>query len=116
LSSIGTLNYSLFVDLGGNTNVNLNFYHYVGETEVYPIMSAAAKGSIEMINLVLMNRTLDIQVINNSGVNAFWIACMYGHGDVMKTLAQKGINIFCTNKSKVNALHLAVNKGHLHVV
>jgi hypothetical protein len=46
--------------LGGNRNVNLNFFHYVGETEVYPIMSAAAKGSLEMIDLVLMNKTVDI--------------------------------------------------------
>lgn len=60
MTSIGTLNYSLFVDLGGNSSVNLNFFHYVGDTEVYPIMSAAAKGSVEMINLVLMNKTIDI--------------------------------------------------------
>ena len=41
---------------------------------------------------------------------------MYGHGNVMKILAKKGINIFCTNLKKINALHLAVNKGHLSIV
>ena len=60
MSSIETLNYSLFVDLGGTHNVNLNFYNKVGESIVYPIMSAAAKGSTKMIELCLMNKTLDI--------------------------------------------------------
>lgn len=60
MSSIETLNYSLFVDLGGTTNVNLNFHSQVGDSIVYPIMSAAAKGSREMIELCLMNKTIDI--------------------------------------------------------
>ena len=97
MSSIETLNYSLFVDLGGTTNVNLNFYSQIGDSIVYPIMSAAAKGSKEMIELCLMNKTMDIQVVNNLGVNAFWVACMYGHGLAMRILAEAGIYLFCTN-------------------
>ena len=97
MSSIETLNYSLFVDLGGTTNVNLNFYSQTGDSIVYPIMSAAAKGSKEMIELCLMNKTIDIQVVNNLGVNAFWVACMYGHGVAMRILAEAGIYLFCTN-------------------
>jgi ankyrin repeat protein len=97
MSSIETLNYSLFVDLGGTTNVNLNFYSQIGDSIVYPIMSAAAKGSKEMIELCLMNKTMDIQVVNNLGVNAFWVACMYGHGVAMRILAEAGIYLFCTN-------------------
>ena len=62
-------------------------------------MSAAAKGSEEMMKLVLMNKNIDIQVVNDDGVNAYWIACMYGHGIVMNTLAEHGINLFCINKS-----------------
>lgn len=116
MSSIETLNYSLFVDLGGTTNTNLNFYSQVGDSIVYPIMSAAAKGSKEMIELCLMNKTIDIQVINNLGVNAFWVACMYGHGGAMRILAEAGIYLFCTNQNKVNALHLAVNRNHVHIV
>lgn len=34
----------------------------------------------------------------------------------MKILAQKGINIFCTNLKNINVLHLAVSKGHLSIV
>jgi ankyrin repeat protein len=43
-------------------------------------MAAAAKGSEEMIRLILMNKTLDVNLTNEQGVNAFWIACLYGHG------------------------------------
>jgi ankyrin repeat protein len=79
-------------------------------------MSAAAKGSKEMIELCLMNKSLDLQVVNNLGVNAFWIACMYGHGVAMGLLAEAGIYLFCTNRNNVNALHLAVNRNHVHIV
>lgn len=79
-------------------------------------MVAAAKGSLEMINLVLMNKTVDIEVKNESGVNAFWIACNYGHGGVMRKLAELGINIFCFNEQRINSLHLAVTKDHLSIV
>jgi ankyrin repeat protein len=78
--------------------VDLNFYRKIGNMHLYPIMFAAAKGSLEMINLVLMNKTVDIEVKNESGVNAFWIACNYGHGSVMRKLAELEINIFCCNE------------------
>ena len=79
-------------------------------------MSAASKGSLEMLDLILTNRNIDIQIKNENGVNAFWIACLYGHGDTMKTLAEKDIDIFCTNPSKVNVLHLATNKNYKNIV
>lgn len=87
MNSIETLNYSLFTDLGGTTHIDLNFYKKIGNTVIYPIMCAAAKGSTEMIELCLLNKTLDLQVANNQGVNSFWVACLYGHGSAMKILA-----------------------------
>ena len=53
---------------------------------------------------------------NESGVNAFWIACMYGHGQLMRTLSDKGINVLCKNERKINALHLAVDKNYVSIV
>ena len=41
---------------------------------------------------------------------------MYGHGTVMKKLAEKGSDIFITNKEKVNVLHLAIYKDNLSIV
>ena len=116
MNSIETLNYSLFVDLGGSEDTDLNFKRKVGSTELYPIMSATAKGSEEMMRLILMNKTVEINQLNESGVNAFWVACMYGHGGLMKILADKGINIFCKNNKQVNALHLAVDKNAVGIV
>ena len=116
LGSIETLNYSLFVDLGGTSTADLNFYRRIGHSKVYPIMSAAAKGSEEMINLILQNKNLDIQVKNENGVNSFWMACFYGHSIVMKRLAETGIDIFSTNHKQVNALHVAVTKNHKLIV
>lgn len=116
MNSIETLNYSLFVDIGGSVDTDLNFKRKVGSTELYPIMSATAKGSEEMMRLILMNKTVEINQLNESGVNAFWVACMYGHGGLMKILADKGINIFCKNSNGVNALHLAVEKNFVGIV
>lgn len=116
MNSIETLNYSLFVDLGGSVDTDLNFKRKVGSTELYPIMSATAKGSEEMMRLILMNKTVEINQVNESGVNAFWVACMYGHGGLMKILADKGINIFGKNSKEVNALHLAVEKNFVGIV
>lgn len=69
-----------------------------------------------MMKLVLSNKTIDIQVKNESGVNAFWIACMYGHGEVMNLLAEAGIDIMCANKHGINVLHLAVKQDHPQIV
>lgn len=80
----------------------------IGHSKVFPILSAAAKGSQEMMKLVLSNKTIDIQVKNEHGVNGFWIACMFGHGEVMSLLADAGIDIMCVNNLGVNVLHLAV--------
>ena len=80
----------------------------MGQSKVYPLLSAAAKGSPEMVKLVLQNPNLDIDIRNEAGVNAFWIACMFGHGQVMSLLANAGLDIMCVNNQGVNVLHLAI--------
>lgn len=45
------------------------------------------------MELVLKNKGVDIQIKDNSGINAFWIACMFGHGELMNLLANKGIDV-----------------------
>ena len=43
-----------------------------------------------------------------SGVNAIWLACFYGNGEIMSLLAEAGADLFATNKKKINIMHLAV--------
>ena len=84
---------------------------------VYPIMTAVAKGDVDMITVMLMNKTLDINVIDlESGINSFWLACLYGHGEIMSILADSGIDIFVSNRSKMNVMHLAIMKNHIDIV
>lgn len=78
---------------------------------------AVSKGNIEMMNLVLMNQTVDIDYRDKvSGINAFWLACLCGHGHIMKILAEKGIDVLCSNQEGTNALHLAVTENNIPIV
>lgn len=81
-----------------------------------PIHLAATKGSSEMMLLLLKNPMIDIQVTNEAGVNAFWIACRCGHGNLMQILAERGIDIMITNDKGINVLHLAVIKNYDYIV
>jgi ankyrin repeat protein len=69
-----------------------------------------------MLELILINRTLNLNVTNEQGINAFWIACLYGHGTVMRVLAENGIDIFTSNHFGINVLHLAVSKNYVTIV
>jgi ankyrin repeat protein len=80
-------------------------------------MIAAAKGNIEMMNLILMNNSIDINAkIKDHNINSFWIACMCKQGKIMKILAEAGIDIYQSNKNGLNALHLAVITNELEIV
>jgi hypothetical protein len=36
---------------------------------------------------------------------------LFGHGTIMKKLAEKGSDLFVTNKDEINVLHLAIYKN-----
>ena len=60
---------------------------------------------------------MDINVKDEeTGINSFWLACLYGHGHLMRVLAELGIDIFACNNNKINVLHLAVLKNHVQIV
>ena len=59
---------------------------------------------------------MDIQVKNERGSNAFWIACLYGHGNLMKLLSETPIDMMCTNIKGINVFHLAVIKNYVKIV
>ena len=50
---------------------------------------------------------IDINKQDEEGVNAFWIAARCGHGDIMRVLAQHGIDIYNADPKGNNALHIS---------
>lgn len=45
------------------------------------------------MRLMLENKMIELNKKDEDGLNAFWVACRYGHGDVMRVLAEKDIDI-----------------------
>jgi len=72
--------------------------------------------SSDFVKLMLENKFVDINMVNKFGLNSFWVACKYGHGGVMKVLAENGINIFNTNHKENNVLHVAAKKNYVNIV
>ena len=66
------------------------------------------------MKVILSNPTIDIHVVEkNTGVNAFWLATFYGHGEIMSLLAEAGIDIMIKhNKTLNNALHVACERKY----
>jgi len=56
---------------------------------------------------MLENKMIDINKQDEHGLNSFWIAAKHGHGDIMRVLAEHGIEIYNTDKKGNNALHLS---------
>ena len=50
---------------------------------------------------------IDINKQDEEGLNAFSIAAQYGNGEIMRILAERGIEIYNTDKKGNNALHLS---------
>jgi ankyrin repeat protein len=72
---------------------------------------AAAKGSEAFVSLMLQNKSLDINKKDSDGLNAFWIACYFGHGKVMSCLAEAGVDVFNIDPKGNNVLHIAARRG-----
>ena len=56
--------------------------------------------------LLLENKKIEINKTDEQGLNSFWIAARCGNGEVMRVLAEHGIDIYNTDKNGNNALHL----------
>lgn len=101
------------MDLGGVTYYDINCDAKNG----FPLKIAAAKGSEKFVRLMLENRMLDIQKKDAEGLNAFWVACRYGHGKVMRVLAEAGIDVNIVDKKEgLNVLHLACKYKFKNIV
>jgi ankyrin repeat protein len=65
------------------------------------------------MKLILENKMIDINKKDNEGLNSFWIACICGNGEVMKVLAERGIDIMNTDSKGNNVVHLAASHSNL---
>ena len=63
--------------------------------------------SENFVRLMLENKMIDINKKDELGLNSFWIAAKYGHGDIMRVLAEHGIEIYNTDSKGNNVLHLS---------
>ena len=59
------------------------------------------------MHLILENKMIDINKTDSEGLNSFWIAAICGNGEVMKILAERGIDIMNVDKYGNNVLHVA---------
>ena len=55
---------------------------------------------------MLENKRLEINKKDEQGLNSFWIAARTGNGEIMRVLAEHGVDIYNTDKNGNNVLHL----------
>ena len=65
-----------------------------------------------MVAALTRNINLNINMTNNEGLNALWIACSNGFSKIMVLLAAKKIDLMNKSEHGMNVLHLAVNKDY----
>lgn len=106
------------MDLGVAEQTNINFKIEMERNRFYPtIMFCASLGLVDCLKVILQNRNLDIDAIEEkSGTNAFWIAAFFGRGECMQLLAQAHIDILNRSKlTNMNALHIALQRKQYRV-
>jgi ankyrin repeat protein len=69
-----------------------------------------------MVELILRNKSLDVDSLDEDGTNCFWLASYYGYGEIMKLLAEAGADVLNFDKDGNNALHTACKKNNICVV
>lgn len=96
--------------MGGATTTDLNFS--ISVDGIFLLMIAAAKGYIDIIELMSNNSTLDVNKTDKNGVNAFWIAAWFGRVETMRKLLSMHVDPQATNQNGSNSLHISVKLGH----
>ena len=55
----------------------------------FAFLLAVVKNSMDIVKMILLNPSADIDMVDDeTGVNAFWLAAYYGHGDMLCLLAE----------------------------
>ena len=64
-----------------------------GQHSYYPIQLAAIKGNVELVRLLLQNKSVIADVRDQDNVSAYWHAAFYGHTEVM-TLLKPHVDVY----------------------
>ena len=88
--------------------------NYYDEKDDTPLMKAAGKGHLEMVDL-LISKGANINYATILGT-ALIGAAGGGHKEVVKILLHRGAGVNFSNNSGQTALHLAASSGHTEVV
>ena len=68
--------------------------------------------SINFIKYMLQNPNINLEKIDNNGVNVLWIACSLGLTAIVQLYLMKGVDLKVKNLQGLNAMHIAVNKNY----
>lgn len=83
-----------------------------------PLIDCASQGYEHMVGL-LLEMGCDVNVIDNYGRTALFVASEQGHLEIVKKLVENephGANITFTDNNKKTSLHMACEEGHTDIV
>ncbi len=84
---------------------NINAQNVDGET---PLMSAIVRNSIETAALLISNKNIDLEVIDNNGNTALIRAAIHKNVPITKMLIEAGANLNAQNNIGKTALHVSI--------
>lgn len=81
------------------------------------LWSAAVDGDLERVQRFLLDKKVDPDVLDKSGLSPLHYACRNGHENIVKVLLQHGANPnMLTRCGQATPLHRAAYAGHLSIV
>ncbi len=83
-------------------------------SQSYLIHTAAACGNLDVINY-LVDKGVDLHVVNNLKYNAVHFATIFNHLEVVKFFVKNGVDINLQNEKGNTPLHESILKHHLDI-
>lgn len=78
-------------------------------------MLACTIGNIDIVKLMMTNEGLDINLTDQAGINAVFVAAYYGHFEIFKFLVQHGAEVK-PNAKATTVLHICAKRGFLEML